>query len=939
VFGPINTYSDLNSFYMSTLRKIIVATFCFANLNSFSQEIRDDTIYTTLGDPSFLLFPDKITECEYSDKDGYIQFEKKMFNGNSVRITAKVKNPSQINLKVSEGGRNHLFILGYKEEVAANELDHDWEDLKKLKSYVEALEKKKSVRQNMSTSTAPTQVAPATAERKDEIEPPKSQPVATTDKSLSYLSLVQSGIKEFNSRNFEKAKEYFQAAIEKNSSDKLAKDWLADTENKLYMAEVEKDKLQKEEEFRTIVKSADEKLKAGYFELAEQEFQRADKIKQGDTYVTSRLTQIKQKLDELSTQKLNKERDEKYNENIGRGDLALKDGKLEEAKAAFDIAKRLKPGEKYPVEKMREIDNLKVKQEAEARHLVTETKFKDEMNLGLEAYNAGNRDVARRHFVNATNIKKDPAAEELIKKIDLYKRDSIQLVRKAEAALAQEKLNTEKYKFFKEIGDKAFDEHNYPVAIKNYNLAYTYKQENYIKEQLAEIDKKLKEINLANERKKQFNSLSVKLQAALNNNDFNNAQIYYNQIVDLKLEDEPLIAKLKTFQNRLDVIRKEKERNDQYDTAISKAAQAIGDGAYNTALKYYNEASSLKPQDGYATGQIIYVNGLLLDIEERKRSDQRFQQKKQIVALQSVANKAVTEKRWKEARELFQKIIDLDPSPVEKNFAFAKIRLLENEIRKQDSIASIAAPPVVVVEESKLSKEDRKRRQVFFDAQAKLEKARLDTIAAQLKRRNEPSLARVVAVQPTLNNNTTKNYVNAFLQEEAIPYKHEELIKKYPEVNFEKEPDGQTYDRSDRKNAASNFKIIKIILSDTSNLNLSDSINYIKGICKNISFNGNNAFIKVLIRNNSLTDFLTGRIQFKVVRKNKGTVDLHQRYISDFPIVLPQKEYPFVYVTDGSLEIDPADILIMQINDRSNKIKLQIKIPGNLYNSRKTARL
>jgi len=145
------------------------------------------------------------------------------------------------------------------------------------------------------------------------------------------------------------------------------------------------------------------------------------------------------------------------------------------------------------------------------------------------------------------------------------------------------------------------------------------------------------------------------------------------------------------------------------------------------------------------------------------------------------------------------------------------------------------------------------------------------------------------------------------------------------------------YDPTDRKNRALNFQISKKILTDASSLDLSDSINYIKATCKSISFNGNNVFMKILIRNNSLTDFLAGRIQLSAIKKNSPPLELNQRFISDFPIVLPQKEFAVVYVSDASKAIVPTDVLVMEVNDRSNKIKLKINIKSVVYNMRKTA--
>ena len=73
-----------------------------------SQEIKDDTIYTSKTQLSVLYFPASITVCDYSEESAYTRFEKHVDNS-MVSIKAKTKNPEPAILKVSEGKRNHRF--------------------------------------------------------------------------------------------------------------------------------------------------------------------------------------------------------------------------------------------------------------------------------------------------------------------------------------------------------------------------------------------------------------------------------------------------------------------------------------------------------------------------------------------------------------------------------------------------------------------------------------------------------------------------------------------------------------------------------------------------------------------------------------------------------------------------------------------------------------
>jgi hypothetical protein len=108
-------------------------------------------------------------------------------------------------------------------------------------------------------------------------------------------------------------------------------------------------------------------------------------------------------------------------------------------------------------------------------------------------------------------------------------------------------------------------------------------------------------------------------------------------------------------------------------------------------------------------------------------------------------------------------------------------------------------------------------------------------------------------------------------------------------------------------------------------------------ICQDISFIGTNAYIKVLVQNNSDSiNFLTDTLQV-LIKKNNGVVKkLDQRFISNFPIVKPQNELVLVYFADASIAVDPDDIFILQMEDKLKQTKLMIQVPWSLYKQQKS---
>ena len=124
--------------------------------------------------------------------------------------------------------------------------------------------------------------------------------------------------------------------------------------------------------------------------------------------------------------------------------------------------------------------------------------------------------------------------------------------------------------------------------------------------------------------------------------------------------------------------------------------------------------------------------------------------------------------------------------------------------------------------------------------------------------------------------------------------------------------------------------------TNASLLKLSDSSDYIKIICKDISFIGTNAYVKVLIQNYSSTEsFNTDTLQVSIKKNNGSVRKLDQRFISSFPVVTPLQETILVAFTDASIGVDPNDVFVLEMRIRRNKTKLALQIPWALYQEQK----
>ena len=123
------------------------------------------------------------------------------------------------------------------------------------------------------------------------------------------------------------------------------------------------------------------------------------------------------------------------------------------------------------------------------------------------------------------------------------------------------------------------------------------------------------------------------------------------------------------------------------------------------------------------------------------------------------------------------------------------------------------------------------------------------------------------------------------------------------------------------------------MLSEAPRLDLSGSQGDYKVTCQAINYEGTNVYFKFLVKNNSTSDFLTGSMMVTWTKRAGNRIKLYPLYLypSFFPIITPGNEAVIIYVCK-SYYVNDQEKLNVELNDRLNKIKLEVEITGTIYN-------
>ncbi len=419
------------------------------------------------------------------------------------------------------------------------------------------------------------------------------------------------------SRDFTNARIKYQEALKVKPNARYPKDMLDKTSS----GETEVKTLK--EKYDAAIASADNFFKAGDLDAALLGYKSASGIMPGEIYPRTKIAEIEKSLGEKTSRK------EAYDIAIMNGNQALEQDKPEAALAHFKNALSLLPDEKYPSEKIAEINKLLAdRKQAEESYKATiaaaDLKFKDKKY-----------DEAATGYRSALAMKPD----------EKYPQDKLNEIEAINKALQDKEAS---YNNTIAAADKSFGEKDYTAAITSYQEAATMKPaEKYPKDKIAEINKILQQ------QKQLDDSYTLAIAAAdklLATKKYNDAIAGYQKALELKPGEKYPQEKIEEINGILAVLQAVDEK---YSLAIVKADGLFTDQKFTEAIDGYREALTIKPAEKYPQQKISEAEGIL---SKMKALDDSY------TSTLASAEKSLADKKYQEALGSFRKASSLKPS-------------------------------------------------------------------------------------------------------------------------------------------------------------------------------------------------------------------------------------------------------------------------------------
>ncbi|HAW52180.1 MAG TPA: hypothetical protein DCX54_07625, partial [Flavobacteriales bacterium] len=404
--------------------------------------------------------------------------------------------------------------------------------------------------------------------------------VADAKREVDYVNAIERGETGLESGDYEAAKAAFEQAGEIKPTEKYPKEQL--TKIAAILSEI----TLKNNNYAAAIKKADDALTKNDFENAKKGYETALGIKPNEKYPKDQIAAIVAKLDEIA------KKDQKYAELIKEADLRFDSKDMIAAKAEYNKALEVKPGEKHPMERIAQISGIL---EAEAK---LENEYKQAIENADNAFNAKDYNSAKFEYQNASNLKPNEA----------YPKEKMLTI---DGLLADLAKKDEAYDKAVKAGDDAFAAANFEAAKTEYTAALAIKpKEAYPQDQLEKVKAKI--IELAN-LSKEYDAVIASADKLMAANKLEEAKKDYEKALELKPSEAYPKEKIASIAGLMADAQK---KDEEYQKFIEEGDKNFASKKYAESKSAFTSASGIKPNEKYPKDKLLEIDKLIAEMEQ-----------------------------------------------------------------------------------------------------------------------------------------------------------------------------------------------------------------------------------------------------------------------------------------------------------------------------------
>ncbi len=515
--------------------------------------------------------------------------------------------------------------------------------------------------------------------------------LADISKTLNEIKQYQEAVEVADSlymdQDYEGARTAYQQALNIQPNQAYPKNMILRIDELIIKSK--QDELALQQAYSEAIENGDDHFEAKDYATAKLFFEQAAELMPAQSYPRAKITEINNLLADLEILEL------QYLQTITEADGLFENQEHKIAIEAYRRALALKPGEKYPQERIDEISILLTGKLDDA--------YQSAIALADELFQQENWELAKAEYQIAAGLKPD---EEYPKRQIISIENLLAGLAEADAA----------YQSAIDLADQFYQQENWELAKTEYQKATDLKpEEEYPKSQIIAIENFL--VGLA-EADAAYQSAIALADGLFQQENWEQAKAEYQKAAGLKPEEEYPKSQITTIENLLAGLA---EANAAHQSAIALADELFQQENWEQAKMEYQKATGLKPEEEYPKSQIIAIENFLAGLAE---ADAAYQS---AIAL---ADELFQQENWEQAKAEYQKAADLKQ---EEEYPKSQIIAIEN------LLAGLAQTDAAY--QSAIQAADR------FFAEFSYEQARTDyEIAATLKPEEEYPNSRIAEI-------------------------------------------------------------------------------------------------------------------------------------------------------------------------------------------------
>lgn len=449
----------------------------------------------------------------------------------------------------------------------------------------------------------------------------------------------------------------------------------------------------------------------------------------------------------------------------------------------------------------------------------------------------------------------------------------------------------------------------------------------------------IKKIKQQEEDYQKFNKLMDDGDAAMNSGNLDLAKKFYSSAKEMNPKSPKVLDKLKIVEKKI----KEKEKENNYQTATDEGDSAVKNADYEKAIAAFNKAISIFDNRDYPKRKIKEIDLVKINKKANQKRDEKY---KQVI---EKADKLFKEKNFSEAKIYYTNAITIDTSsdyPKQKLTEIEKIETGKKVREKEINDSTEKAKKLNTQIESMVNLGENKETKFDYP-----EAISLYNLALTLKPGVDSILKKIEKINKIIAKGERDKKFDSLIEKGKQYYKVDSFAlaatcfklafnlrsdDKYADsmYNLLKKnmvQDSITIKRAEEKATKEKYDSLKnILMVEKPHLNLVGNNENIKVVVEGLKFFDSKILVKFKIINRDDSVFYTKNILVKVHNKFGEENQLTREYITTRPPI-PSGQEASIFYGIKELSIDRNEWLLLEVTNLTGTKKISVKIPAKDY--------